>query len=93
MTAKRSFKFHRRSLVAKPAGSSIAILFAFQYGLPVVLQAIRNARKQRGNSVLDDEQFKKLVEQYQNLLKILEQKISHLPIGRPPLRLRAYPKT
>jgi hypothetical protein len=52
---------------------SIAILLALQYGLPVVLQAIRNARKQRGNAVLDDEQFKKLMDQYQNLLKLLEQ--------------------
>ncbi|MFM8214816.1 MAG: hypothetical protein ACKN82_09280, partial [Pirellula sp.] len=70
---KERYLWSTTSLVATSAGSSIAILLALQYGLPVVLQAIRNARKQRGNAVLDDEQFKKLMEQYQNLLKLLEQ--------------------
>ena len=70
---KERYMWSTSTLVATSAGSSIAILLALQYGLPVVLQAIRNARKQRGNAVLDDEQFKKLMEQYQNLLKLLEQ--------------------
>jgi hypothetical protein len=70
---KEQYMWSTSTLVATSAGSSIAILLALQYGLPVVLQAIRNARKQRGNAVLDDEQFKKLMEQYQNLLKLLEQ--------------------
>jgi hypothetical protein len=70
---KEQYMWSTSTLVATSAGSSIAILLALQYGLPVVLQAIRNARKQRGNAVLDEEQFKKLMEQYQNLLKLLEQ--------------------
>ena len=70
---KERYMWSTSTVVATSAGSSIAILLALQYGLPVVLQAIRNARKQRGNAVLDDEQFKKLMEQYQNLLKLLEQ--------------------
>ena len=60
-------------LIATSAGSSIALMLGLQYGIPLVLQAFRNARKQRGNTVLDDEQFKKLMDQYQNLLKLLEQ--------------------
>ena len=60
-------------LIATSAGSSIALLLGLQYGLPLLLQAIRNARKQRGNAVLDDEQFKKLMDQYQQLLKLMEQ--------------------
>lgn len=60
-------------VIATSAGSSIALLLGLQYGLPIVLQAIRNARKQRGKAVLDDEQFKQLMDQYQNLLKLLEQ--------------------
>jgi len=70
---KEQYMWSTSTLVATSAGSSIAILLALQYGLPVVLQAIRNARKQRGNAVLDEEQFKKLMDQYQNLLKLLEQ--------------------
>jgi hypothetical protein len=70
---KERYMWSTSTVIATSAGSSIAILLALQYGLPVVLQAIRNARKQRGNAVLDDEQFKKLMEQYQNLLKLLEQ--------------------
>jgi hypothetical protein len=70
---KEQYMWSTSTVVATSAGSSIAILLALQYGLPVVLQAIRNARKQRGNAVLDDEQFKKLMDQYQNLLKLLEQ--------------------
>ncbi len=71
-------------LIATSAGSSIALLLGLQYGIPLVLQAIRNARKQRGNAVLDDEQFKKLMEQYQNLLKLLEQN-NPPPANQPPV--------
>ncbi|MFM7931768.1 MAG: hypothetical protein ACKO9Q_29000, partial [Pirellula sp.] len=81
---KERYLWSTTSLVATSAGSSIAILLALQYGLPVVLQAIRNARKQRGNAVLDDEQFKKLMEQYQNLLKLLEQN-NQPPTNQPPV--------
>ena len=81
---KERYMWSTTSLVATSAGSSIAILLALQYGLPVVLQAIRNARKQRGNAVLDDEQFKKLMEQYQNLLKLLEQN-NQPPTNQPPV--------
>jgi hypothetical protein len=71
------------SLIATSAGSSIALMLGLQYGIPLVLQALRNARKQRGNTVLDDEQFKKLMDQYQNLLKLLEQK-NQPPGNQPP---------
>jgi hypothetical protein len=70
-------------LIATSAGSSIALLLGLQYGIPLVLQALRNARKQRGNAVLDDEQFKKLMDQYQTLLKLLEQN-NQPPTNQPP---------
>jgi hypothetical protein len=70
-------------LIATSAGSSIALMLGLQYGIPLVLQAFRNARKQRGNTVLDDEQFKKLMDQYQNLLKLLEQN-NQPPANQPP---------
>lgn len=60
-------------LVATSAASSILLLLGLQYGLPLVLQAIRNARKSRGNTLLNDDQFKQLLDQYQQLLKLLEQ--------------------
>jgi hypothetical protein len=60
-------------LVATSAASSILLLLGLQYGLPLVLQAIRNARKSRGNTLLTDDQFKQLLDQYQQLLKLLEQ--------------------
>lgn len=71
-------------LIATSAGSSIALLLGLQYGIPLVLQALRNARKQRGNAVLDDEQFKKLMDQYQTLLKLLEQN-NQPPTNQPPV--------
>lgn len=60
-------------LVATSAASSILLLLGLQYGLPLVLQAIRNARKSRGNTLLSEDQFKQLMDQYQQLLKLLEQ--------------------
>jgi hypothetical protein len=60
-------------LVATSAASSILLLLGLQYGLPLVLQAIRNARKSRGNTLLSDDQFKQLMDQYQQLLKLMEQ--------------------
>jgi hypothetical protein len=60
-------------LVATSAASSTLLLLGLQYGLPLVLQAIRNARKSRGNTLLTDDQFKQLLDQYQQLLKLLEQ--------------------
>ncbi|MFM7987533.1 MAG: hypothetical protein ACKPKO_50290, partial [Candidatus Fonsibacter sp.] len=71
-------------VIATSAGSSIALLLGLQYGLPILLQTIRNARKQRGKAVLDDEQFKQLMEQYQNLLKLLEQN-NQPPTNQPPV--------
>ena len=60
-------------LVATSAASSVLLLLGLQYGLPLVLQAIRNARKSRGNTLLSDDQFKQLMDQYQQLLKLMEQ--------------------
>jgi len=44
-----------------------------QYGIPLVLGAIRNARKNRGKTLLDDEQFNQLMDQYSQLIKLVEQ--------------------
>ena len=60
-------------LVATSAASSILLILTLQYGLPLALQAIRNIRKSRGNTLLNDEQFKQLMDQYQQLLKLMEQ--------------------
>lgn len=60
-------------LVATSAASSVLLLLGLQYGLPLVLQAIRNARKSRGTTLLSDDQFKQLMDQYQQLLKLMEQ--------------------
>jgi len=60
-------------LVATSAVSSILVLLGLQYGLPLLLQVIRNARKSRGNTLLSDEQFQQLMDQYQQLLKLMEQ--------------------
>jgi hypothetical protein len=49
------------------------LFLTLQYGLPLALQAIRNIRKSRGNTLLNDEQFKQLMDQYQQLLKLMEQ--------------------
>ena len=58
--------------MATSAASSILLMLGLQYGLPLVLQAIRNARKSRGNTLLGDDQFKQLLDQYQQLLKLME---------------------
>jgi len=60
-------------LVATSAASSIAIILGLQYGIPLVLGAIRNARKNRGKTLLDDEQFNQLMDQYSQLIKLVEQ--------------------
>ena len=59
-------------LMATSAASSILLMLGLQYGLPLVLQAIRNSRKSRGNTQLNDDQFKQLIDQYQQLLKLME---------------------
>jgi len=69
-------------LVATSAASSILLLLGLQYGLPLVLQAIRNARKSRGNTLLSDDQFQQLMDQYQQLLKLMEQN------SRPPTNIK-----
>ncbi len=69
-------------LVATSAASSILLFLALQYGLPLALQMIRNVRKSRGNTLLNDEQFKQLMDQYQQLLKLMEQN------GKPPPNIK-----
>ncbi|MBN8605075.1 MAG: trypsin-like peptidase domain-containing protein [Planctomycetes bacterium] len=70
-------------LVATSAASSILLFLTLQYGLPLVLQAIRNIRKSRGNTLLNDEQFKQLMDQYQQLLKLMEQN------SKPPPNIKS----
>ncbi len=70
------------SLVATSAVSSILLILGLQYGLPLILQAIRNARKSRGNTLLNDEQFQQLLDQYQQLLKLMEQN------AKPPTNIK-----
>ncbi len=60
-------------LIATSAASSILLLLGLQYGLPLLLQALRELRKNRGNSLLTDDQFQQLLDQYRNLLKLMEQ--------------------
>jgi hypothetical protein len=62
--------------------SSILVLLGLQYGLPLLLQVIRNARKSRGNTLLSDEQFQQLMDQYQQLLKLMEQN------AKPPTNIK-----
>ena len=69
-------------LVATSAVSSILVLLGLQYGLPLLLQVIRNARKSRGNTLLSDEQFQQLMDQYQQLLKLMEQN------SKPPTNIK-----
>ncbi len=69
-------------LVATSAVSSILLLLGLQYGLPLILQAIRNARKSRGNTLLSDDQFQQLLDQYQQLLKLMEQN------AKPPTNIK-----
>jgi hypothetical protein len=69
-------------LVATSAVSSILVLLGLQYGLPLLLQVIRNARKSRGNTLLSDEQFQQLMDQYQQLLKLMEQN------AKPPTNIK-----
>lgn len=69
-------------LVATSAVSSILVLLGLQYGLPLLLQVIRNARKSRGNTLLSDEQFQQLLDQYQQLLKLMEQN------AKPPTNIK-----
>ena len=70
---KERYLWSTTSIVATSAGSSIAIILGLQYGIPLVLGAIRNARKNRGKTLLDDEQFNQLMDQYSQLIKLVEQ--------------------
>jgi hypothetical protein len=60
-------------VIATSAASSVLLILGLQYGLPLLLQTIRNARKSRGNTLLNDEQFNQLMDQYQQLLKLMQQ--------------------
>jgi hypothetical protein len=60
-------------LIATSAASSILLLLGLQYGIPLVLQGIRQMRKSRGQTILTDEQFQQLLDQYKQLLTLLEQ--------------------
>jgi hypothetical protein len=60
-------------LIATSAVSSILLILGLQYGLPLLLQAIRQMRKSRGQTLLTDDQFQQLLNQYQQLIKLLEQ--------------------
>jgi hypothetical protein len=70
---KKRYLWSTTSIVATSAGSSIAIILGLQYGIPLVLGAIRKARKNRGKTLLDDEQFNQLMDQYSQLIKLVEQ--------------------
>jgi hypothetical protein len=70
---KERYLWSTTSIVATSAGSSIAIILGLQYGIPLVLGAIRKARKNRGKTLLDDEQFNQLMDQYSQLIKLVEQ--------------------
>jgi hypothetical protein len=60
-------------IVATSAASSVLLILGLQYGLPLVLQAIRNARKSKGKTLLNDQQFQQLIDQYQQIVKLMEQ--------------------
>jgi hypothetical protein len=60
-------------LIATSAVSSILLILGLQYGLPLLLQAIRQMRKSRGQTLLTEDQFQQLLNQYQQLIKLLEQ--------------------
>ena len=70
---KERYLWSTTSIVATSAGSSIAIILGLQYGIPLMLGAIRKARKNRGKTLLDDEQFNQLMDQYSQLIKLVEQ--------------------
>lgn len=61
------------TVVATSAASSVLLLLGLQYGIPLLLQAIRQFRKSGGNTLLSDDQFQQLLDQYKQLLKVIEQ--------------------
>jgi hypothetical protein len=69
------------TLIATSAASSVLLLLGLQYGLPLLLQTIRQFRKSRGDTLLTDDQFQQLLDQYKQLLKLLEQNAKTPPSG------------
>lgn len=69
------------TLIATSAASSVLLLLGLQYGLPLLLQTIRQFRKTRGDTLLTDDQFQQLLDQYKQLLKLLEQNAKTPPSG------------
>jgi ribosomal protein S15P/S13E len=51
----------------------VLLLLGLQYGIPLLLQAIRQFRKGRGDTLLTEDQFQQLLDQYKQLLKLMEQ--------------------
>lgn len=61
------------TVIATSAASSVLLLLGLQYGIPLLLQAIRQFRKGRGDTLLTEDQFQQLLDQYKQLLKLMEQ--------------------
>lgn len=60
------------AIVTTSAVSSVLLLLGLQYGIPLLLQVIRQFRTSRGDSTLTDDQFQQLLLQYRELLRRLE---------------------
>jgi len=61
------------TVIATSAASSLLLLLGLQYGIPLLFQTIRQFRKRQGETLLTEDQFQQLLEQYQQLLKLMEQ--------------------
>ena len=60
------------AIVTTSAVSSVLLLLGLQYGIPLVLQLVRQFRTSRDDNTLTDDQFQQLLLQYRELLRRLE---------------------
>jgi hypothetical protein len=61
------------TIIATSAASSVLLMLGLQYGVPLLLQTIRQYRKGRGDTLLTEDQFQQLLDQYKQLLRLMEQ--------------------
>lgn len=71
--------------IAASAATGFLLLLGLQYGIPLLLQVVRQNRKGRGKPVLTDDQFDQLIAQYKRLVQLLEQN-THTPESQRDLK-------
>jgi hypothetical protein len=60
------------AIVTTSAVSSVLLLLGLQYGIPLLLQVIRQFRSSRGGDTISEDHFQQLLIQYRELLRRLE---------------------